>query len=263
VSTVDVDGTRLDTRVHAGDRDLPAIVFLHEGVGCIELWRSFPEDVRVASDGPTTILYSRAGYGHSGPAALPRPVGYMHDEADRVLPAVLDRLGIERCVLVGHSDGASIALLAAGGAARTASRVAGLVLIAPHVFVEDATIEAIEAAREAFLNADLRRRLARYHDDVDGAFWGWNDVWLSPGFRGWDITDRLAEITCPVALVQGRADPYGTSAQLDAIAAGVRGPVDQTMIVGVGHAPHVEAPGPTVAATVALLREVATRSGRP
>ena len=263
MSTVDVDGTRLDTRVRAGDRELPALVFLHEGVGCIELWRSFPEDVCVATGGPTSVVYSRAGYGHSGPAALPRPVGYMHDEADRVLPAVLDRLGIDRCILIGHSDGASIALLAAGGAERTASRVAGVVLIAPHVFVEDVTIEAIEAAREAYLNTDLRRRLARYHDDVDAAFWGWNDVWLSPGFRSWDITDRLATITCPVALVQGRADPYGTTAQLDAIAAGVRGPVAQTLIDDVGHAPHIEAPTPTIAATVALVSEIATPSGRP
>jgi pimeloyl-ACP methyl ester carboxylesterase len=263
VSVVDVDGTRLDTRVHAGDRDLAAIVFLHEGVGCIELWRSFPQEVRVASGGPTTILYSRAGYGHSDPAVLPRPVTYMHDEADRVLPEILDRFDVERCVIVGHSDGASIALLAAGGAAHTASRIAGLVLLAPHVFVEDVTIDAIEAAREAYLHSHLRRRLARYHDHVDNAFYGWNDVWLSPGFRSWDITDRLATITCPVALVQGRADPYGTTAQLDAIAAGVRGPVDRTVIDGVGHAPHVEAPELTVAATVALIREVATRSGRP
>ena len=258
MSAVDVDGIRLDTRLHAGEGDLPALVFLHEGVGCIELWRSFPDDVRAATGAPTTVAYSRAGYGHSGPAALPRPVEYMHDEADRVLPAVLDRLGVDRCVLIGHSDGASIALLAAGGGARTASRVAGLVLIAPHVFVEEVTIDAIEAAREAYLNTDLRRRLARYHDDVDGAFWGWNDVWLSPGFRSWDITDRLGTITCPVALIQGRADPYGTTAQLDSIAAGVRGPVAQTVIDDVGHAPHIEAPQPTVAATVALITRVAT-----
>ena len=259
---IEVDGVRLDTWVEVGGAERPALVFLHEGVGCIELWRSFPDDVRAASGGPTSVVYSRAGYGHSDPAALPRPVGYMHDEADRVLPAVLDRLGIERCVLVGHSDGASIALLAAGGAARTASRVAGLVLIAPHVIVEDATIDAIEAAREAYLNTDLRRRLARYHDDVDNAFWGWNDVWLSPAFRDWDITNRLREITCPVALVQGRADPYGTTAQLDAIAAAVSGPVDQTVIDGVGHAPHVEAPSAPRAAPGARGCPVARSSGR-
>jgi pimeloyl-ACP methyl ester carboxylesterase len=259
VSTVEVDGSRLDTRVHAGDRDLPALVFLHEGVGCIALWRSFPEEVRVASGDPMTVLYSRAGYGHSDPVALPRPVTYMHDEADRVLPEILDHFDVERCVLIGHSDGASIALLAAGGMARTASRIAGLVLLAPHVFVEDVTIHAIEAARNMYRTTDLRRRLARYHDHVDTAFWGWNDVWLSPGFRGWDITDRLEGITCPVALVQGRTDEYGTTAQLDAIAAGVRGPVDLTVIDGVGHAPHLEAREQTVAATVEIINRVATR----
>ena len=261
MSTVDVDGIRLDTRLRAGHRELPSLVFLHEGVGCIELWRSFPEDVRDATGGPTTILYSRAGYGHSDPAVLPRPVTYMHDEADRVLPEILDRFDVERCVIIGHSDGASIAMLAAGGGERTASRIAGLVLLAPHVFVEDLTIASIAAARDAYRTTDLRQRLARYHDHVDNAFYGWNDVWLSPAFRSWDITDRLAAVACPVALVQGRADEYGTQAQLDAISAGVGGPVEQTLIDGAGHAPHLEAREQTVAATVALVDRVAADAG--
>ena len=256
MSVVEVDGTRLDTCLHAGDGILPAMVFLHEGVGCIELWRSFPEEVRVASGGPTTLLYSRAGYGHSDPALLPRRVTYMHDEADRVLPEVLDRFEIGRCVIIGHSDGASIALLAAGGGPRTASRIVGLVLLAPHVFVEDLTIASIARARETYRTTDLRQRLARYHDHVDNAFYGWNDVWLSPAFRAWDISDRLAAVSCPVAVVQGRRDEYGTPAQVDAIAAGVAGPVVQTLIDGVGHAPHLEAREQTVAATVALIRRV-------
>lgn len=253
---VDVDGVRLDTRHQPGDPDAPALVFLHEGVGCIELWRSFPDDVREAVGHPVTIVYSRAGYGHSGPTALPRPTTYMHDEADRVVPAMLDRFDIERCVLVGHSDGASIALLTAGGEPRTASRVAGLVLLAPHVFVEEVSVASIAAARERYRTTDLRTRLARYHDHVDNAFYGWNDAWLSPEFRDWNISDRLPAVTCPVAIIQGTADEYGTPAQLDAIEACVSGPVERTLIDGVGHTPHLEAPEPTLAATVALVARI-------
>ena len=155
-------------------------MFLHEGLGSIELWRSFPDAVREGAGGPATLVYSRAGYGRSGPAVLPRPVTYMHHEADVVLPAVLDRFAIDRPVLVGHSDGASIALLHAGAG----HPVRGLVLLAPHVFVEDVSVASIADARRDFETTGLRDRLARYHDDVDAAFRGWNDVWLSPEFRG-------------------------------------------------------------------------------
>ena len=168
--------------------------------------------------GRRVVTYSRAGYGRSGPAALPRPVSYMHHEADVVLPALLDGLGIERPVLVGHSDGASIALLHAGAG----RPVAGLVLLAPHVVVEDVSVASIAAARDAYATTDLRDRLARYHDDVDATFRGWNDVWLSPAFRSWDITDRLPAIDAPVLVIQGEDDPYGTTRQVDLIAAGVQ-----------------------------------------
>jgi pimeloyl-ACP methyl ester carboxylesterase len=177
----------------------------------------------------------------------------MHNEADVVLPDVLARLGVQRPVLVGHSDGASIALLYAGNAAYGAA-VAGLVLLAPHVFVEAVSVEGIRAARGAYVHGKLRERLSRNHADVDGAFWGWNDIWLAPEFRSWNICDRLPAITCPVLVVQGEADDYGTPAQLAAIEAGVAGPVTTVLLPGVGHAPHLEAPDATLATIASFVR---------
>jgi pimeloyl-ACP methyl ester carboxylesterase len=167
----------------------------------------------------------------------------MHDEA-RVLRALLAERGIERPVLVGHSDGASIAIIAAG----SGLPVTSMVLIAPHVFVEDRSITGIEAARDAYETGDLRARLARHHDDVDAAFRGWNDVWLSPAFRSWDITSYLPSIACRVLLVQSADDPYGTLAQLDAIESGVRGPVERLVLPGDSHSPHVARPDQVVEA---------------
>jgi pimeloyl-ACP methyl ester carboxylesterase len=225
-------------------------VFLHEGLGSIGLWRSFPADVHRACGQPETVVYSRQGYGRSDPITIPRPVTYMHDEADEVLPAVLARCGITSPILVGHSDGASIALLYAGGG----GVVDGLVLLAPHVFVEDRSIAGIEAARRSYRDGDLAGRIARHHEDPDGMFRGWNDVWLSPEFRSWNIENRLDGVTCPVLLVQGDADPYGTLAQLDAIERRVRGECSRVVLPGVGHAPHIEAPEETLAAVGAFLR---------
>jgi pimeloyl-ACP methyl ester carboxylesterase len=253
---VDVGGVALDVEHTVGPR--PALVFLHEGLGSIGLWRSFPQDVREACGDRELLVYSRRGYGHSAAASLPRPVSYMHDEADDVLPAVLERFGIEVPVLVGHSDGASIALLYAG----TGRSVRALVLLAPHVFVEDRSITGIEAARRSFLEGDLATRLARHHDDPDATFGGWNDVWLSPAFRSWNIENRLPAITCPVLLVQGDADPYGSVAQLDAIERGVAGPCRRIVLRGVGHAPHAEAPADTLAVVTEFVREVSRGSRR-
>ncbi len=247
-----IDGVDLDVSwmpaEPAGDR--PPLVFLHEGLGSIAQWRSFPADLRAALGAPAALVYSRAGYGRSGPATSPRPVSYMHHEADVVLPALLADFGLEAPVLVGHSDGASIALLYAGGS----RPVTGLVLLAPHVFVEPVTLAAIEAAREAFATSDLRDRLAKYHDDPESTFRGWNDVWLSPGFRTWDIRDRLAAITSPILIVQGEQDPYGTTAQLDAVAEGASAPVARALLPEVGHAPHLEAPEATLAAVTEFVR---------
>jgi pimeloyl-ACP methyl ester carboxylesterase len=252
MTLVDVGGTALDVEHTPAAPDAPRsapLVFLHAGLGSIGLWRSFPADVRRACGEPETVVYSRQGHGRSAAITSPRPVTYMHDEADEVLPAVLDRFGVSSPILVGHSDGASIALLYAGGG----GAVEGLVLLAPHVFVEDRSIEGIEAARRSYREGALASRIGRHHDDPDGMFRGWNDAWLSPEFRSWNIEDRLGGVACPVLLVQGDADPYGTLAQLDAIERGVRGQCTRVVLPGVGHAPHLEAADDTVAAVVAFI----------
>jgi len=233
----------------------PAVVLLHEGLGCIAMWRDVPAALQEAT-GRRVVAYSRAGYGHSLPVALPRPVTYMHDEADEALPALLAQLGIEAPVLVGHSDGASIALL-------YRRPVTARVVLAPHVIVEDISVASIAAARTAYETTDLRAKLARYHDDVDVAFRGWNDVWLSPEFRAWDITGRLAAITEPVLAIQGEADAYGTLRQLDLIEAGVSGPFERLVVPGIGHAPHLEAPDLVLPAIIEFLTRLPSPTGHP
>jgi len=228
-----VDGHEIE--ISRIDGAAPTLVFLHEGLGSVSAWRDFP--ARVAERTKLgAMIYSRWGYGKSDPVTLPRPLTYMHDEA-RVLPELLDSTAIESAILVGHSDGASIALLAAGH-----PRVRGLVLFAPHVFVEDVSVTSIEAARIAYETTDLRSKLARHHADVDGAFWGWNRAWLDPGFRAWNIESCLPLVRVPTLLVQGRDDPYGTLAQLDAIERGVSAPVTRLVLDRCGHAPHRDHP---------------------
>jgi pimeloyl-ACP methyl ester carboxylesterase len=224
--------------------DRAPLVFLHEGLGSVGLWRDFPATVRAALDEPATLIYSRAGYGRSAPVTEPRPLRFMHDEALTVLPALLDRCDVERPVLIGHSDGASIAIIHAGAG----HPVSGLVLIAPHVFVEAVTIAGIEAADAAFRAGPLRDRLARHHADVDATFHGWAGAWLAPEFRTWNIEDSLGGIECPVLAIQGDADGFGTLAQIDAIAAGVKGPFTPLVLPGAGHAPHFDAPEAVVQA---------------
>jgi pimeloyl-ACP methyl ester carboxylesterase len=213
------------------------LVFLHEGLGSIDLWRGVPDDVRSRLGDRDVLVYARHGHGRSAAAHLPRPVTYMHHEADVVLPALLAVLDIERPWLIGHSDGASIALLHAGAD----HDVAGIVCLAPHVFVEPESIAGIAAARDQFDATDMGARMRKYHADPEQTFRGWNDVWLSPPFSEWNIEDRLPAIEAPVLLVQGTDDQYGTFAQLDAIERGVSGPVEQRRIVGAGHSPHLDA----------------------
>ncbi len=235
---LDADGRRLEYRwIAARNRRLPPLVFLHEGLGSVSLWRDVP-DALAAATGAGALVYSRAGYGASDPVPLPRPVRYMHDEGLETLPAVLDAAGFERAVLVGHSDGASIAIIHAGGAPDRA-RVAGLILEAPHVFCEDLSVTSIDQARVAYETTDLRARLQRHHgDNVDVAFWGWNRVWLDPAFRHWNIEEYLPRITAPTLVIQGADDEYGTAAQYEAVARQVAGPCEVRVLPRCGHSPH-------------------------
>ena len=191
------------------------------------------------------LVYSRAGYGRSSPAALPRATDYMHVEALTVLPALLDRLGIVDPVLVGHSDGASIALLHAGSGRRP---VRALVALAPHVFVEDMSIAGIAEVRRQYDTTDLRERLARRHADPDAAFRGWTDIWLAPAFRSWNIEACLPGLRCPLLMIQGRDDEYGSAAQLDAIERQVGGKVERIELADCRHSPHRDQPEATLAA---------------
>jgi len=216
----------------AGDR--PTLVFLHEGLGSVALWKRFPAEV-VAATGCGALVYSRYGYGKSDRLDAPHAVDYMHREALDVLPAILDQLGIDSPVLIGHSDGASIALIHAGAGKRP---VRGVVAMAPHVFVEDITVKSIAAAKATFQNTDLAERLGRYHDDAVSTFWGWNDIWLHPDFLRWNIEAFLPGVKCPLLLIQGEDDQYGTAAQVEAIARQVSGPVETLMLPDCAHSPH-------------------------
>ncbi|MEQ8504567.1 MAG: alpha/beta hydrolase [Rhodospirillales bacterium] len=218
----------------------PALVFLHEGLGCVDMWRGVPEKIS-ALTGLPAFAYSRFGYGRSDGADLPRPTDYHAPEAYEVLPAVLDAAGIKAAVLIGHSDGGTIALMAAGRDAR----IKGIVTMAAHVFNEDVTIRGIRDARKAWQETALRDKLRRYHgDNVETAFFGWNDTWLTDEFRQWNVEHCLAAVTCPVLVVQGADDQYGTEQQVQAIAGGVSGRAEALILPKCGHSPHLEAPEP-------------------
>jgi pimeloyl-ACP methyl ester carboxylesterase len=241
---VDIAHLKLECVRIGVDRPGPTLVFLHEGLGSVSLWRDFPRRVADATTLPA-LVYSRAGYGRSTVRAQARTPHYMHDEALVTLPALLDALGIVDPVLIGHSDGASIALIHAGAKIRP---VRALVAMAPHVFVEARSIAGIEQAGLAYQTTDLRAKLGRHHADVDSAFRGWNDIWLSPAFRDWNIESFLPGIACPLLLIQGRGDEYGTLAQLDAIERQVRGRVGRVELPECGHSPHRDQPQATLAA---------------
>ena len=241
---IDAAGHRLECARIAGGRDAPTLVFLHEGLGSTKMWKDFPARVAAATGCPV-LVYSRPGYGRSSPAALPRGPDYMHLEALTILPALLDRLGIDRPVLIGHSDGASIALIHAGCGGRP---VRALVALAPHVFVEPISLASIAQAGTTYRTTDLRARLARYHTDPDAAFRGWNDIWLAPSFRDWNIESCLPGVHCPVLLIQGRHDQYGSAAQLDAIERQAGGDVARLELADCRHSPHRDQPEATLAA---------------
>jgi pimeloyl-ACP methyl ester carboxylesterase len=216
----------------------PTLVTLHEGLGCVGMWGDFPDKLAAAT-GCGVFVYSRAGYGKSSAVTLPRPLDYMTDEARISLPRLLERIGFQRGVLVGHSDGASIATIYAGS--HQDHRVRGLVLMAPHFIVEDVSVTSIAEAREAYKTGDLRARLAKYHPNVDVAFRGWNDVWLDNDFRAWDISEELAYIRVPVLIVQGEDDQYGTVRQIEIAQEECYCPVDVALLPGVKHNPAREA----------------------
>jgi pimeloyl-ACP methyl ester carboxylesterase len=221
----------------------PTIVMLHEGLGSVGLWGDFPEKLQAAT-GVGVFAYSRVGYGASTPAKLPRPLDYMHLEALDVLPKLLDAIGFRRGLLVGHSDGASIAAIYAG--AHQDHRVQGIALIAPHFVVEDISVTSIAEIKTAYETTNLKEKLARWHKDVDNAFYGWNGAWLDPTFRNWDISEYLAYIRVPIAILQGVDDEYGTMRQVEIAQEECYCPVDVTLIPGAGHQPHREAPGATL-----------------
>lgn len=233
-------GLSLETRwVGPPPEAAPTLVFLHEGLGSVSMWRDFPDRLAERT-GCGALIYSRAGYGKSDPAPLPKPVRFMHDEAE-ILREVLTQAKIRDCILVGHSDGASIALIYAGS--RPAVGLKGLILEAPHVFPELHGLASITKIGELYRTSDLRDRLARHHGaNVDIAFRGWREVWLNPEFRAWNIEEYLPRITVPILILQGEDDEYGTWKQVEAIERQAGGPVDAVGLANCGHSPHREQP---------------------
>jgi pimeloyl-ACP methyl ester carboxylesterase len=236
-------------------RDAPLLVFLHEGLGSLAMWKDFPQQLCDAA-GCRGLVYSRPGYGRSTPRAAEEAWGldFMHRQAQEVLPALLAALNIDTAAeppwLFGHSDGGSIALL---HAADCPQRVAGAIVVAPHILVEDLSVTSIAKAREAYLQTDLRRRLARYHDEPDSAFWGWNDIWLHPPFRQWSIEEEIAAIHCPLLAVQGLDDEYGTLEQIR----GIQRRLPHTELLELadcGHSPHRDQAAALIAAVTRFMQ---------
>jgi pimeloyl-ACP methyl ester carboxylesterase len=244
--TVELPGGRVEYEDVPATRASAPLLFLHEGLGSVGLWRGFHRRIAAAT-GRRAVAYSRLGHGFSDLPAEKRMPRFMHDEAADGIPALCDALDLERPVLVGHSDGASIALLRAA-----AADVRGLVVLAPHVFVEELGLDGIAQARQAYVEGDLRAKMARHHRDADVTFWNWNDVWLDDAFRDWDIRPELSGIACPVLGVQGTADRYGTMAHVEAVRDAAAAPVE-LRVLDCGHSPHLERPEATDGAVTAFL----------
>lgn len=260
MSFVEVLGRSLECQlIPAHQIDRPTLVFLHEGLGSVAMWRDFP--ARVAQlTGCRTLLWSRTGYGQSSPLPAPRTARYMHEEALDVMPALFDRLGIERPVLIGHSDGGSIALIHAGA---YPERVAGLVVLAPHEFVEEKTLAGIRQAGELYAASDWRTRLERYQRDPDAAFYAWHDIWTSPAFRDWNIEEYLPALRCPVLAIQGEDDEYATMRQIEVIAEAVGAgcDVDLLRLADCRHSPHRDQTGAVLAAITGFLARLPLAGG--
>ncbi|MFZ7125978.1 MAG: alpha/beta fold hydrolase [Desulfobacterales bacterium] len=242
VRTLSVGGTER--------RDRPVMVFLHEGLGCIEFWRDFPERM-VQRTGLDAVVYDRRGYGKSSPVTAPREKDYLHREANEELPRLLEALSIDRIIPVGHSDGGTIALLYAASFGR---RVEAVVTLAAHVFVEPLTLDGIRETVERYQTGDLKERLSRYHGQkTEWVFHSWADTWLSDGFRDWNIESFLPQIGCPVLVIQGEDDEYGGREQVEAITSGIGASALPLLVPGCGHSPHLEAPGAVVDETAHFI----------
>ncbi len=259
-SDILIDGQRLETAWWGPAPDAaPTLVLLHEGLGCVALWRDFPALLQAAT-GCGVFAYSRLGYGQSDPVERPRPMTYMHDEALRILPQVLDHIGVRNAITIGHSDGGSIAAIHAGGTRD--KRLTGVVMMAAHFFVEELNIASIAQIKHTYETTDLRSRMARYHRDVDGAFYGWNDAWLDPRFRAFDIIRYLEAIQVPILGLQGEDDPYGSPAQLHVLQRHVGVPAEIWEIPDARHAPHLEAKDDTIATIAAFIKNRLQDSNR-
>lgn len=250
-----IDGKHIEFRTVPGDGHRPWLVFLHEGLGSVSLWRDFPEKV-ARRTGCRALIYSRIGYGQSDGLDTPRTPRFMHEEAEGMLPKILAALSIERPILVGHSDGASIALVFASVAS---NRVRAVIAMAPHVMVEPISVESIAKIAETYQATDLRARLARHHKHVDDAFYGWARTWLSPPFRNWSIVEEISRLACPALLIQGVDDEYGTLAQLDAIERVAKGPVQRLALANCGHSPHRDQEVTVVDAIAAFVEKQGSR----
>jgi len=239
---------------HANDGDGPTLVFLHEALGSIGQWKGFPEDLSAACGRPA-LVYERQGHGRSSPLTLPRANDYLRHEAEVVLPAVLAAAGIERPVVFGHSDGATIALRYA---AAFPQRTAACIALAPHVMIEEATLAGIRAADREPGAGEVRRRLARYHGERTEDLWrAWAETWLRPGFDGCELRDRLPFIAAPTLVIQGADDAYGSLEQVTLIAEKAAGPVETLLLPGCGHAPQLEKRAEVIAAAADFLRRLA------
>ena len=248
-----IEGRRIEYRMIPGDAlAQPTLVFLHEGLGCVGLWRDFPDKI-AARLGARALIYSRFGYGQSDGILAKRTSRFMHEEALKVLPALLDQMGIADPLLVGHSDGASIAIIHAAAAERP---VSGLALMAPHVFVEQVCVDSIAHIRDTYCTGPLKSRLAKYHARVDDAFLGWADIWLEPEFRQWSIEGLVAGVEVPMLLIQGRDDEYGTLEQLDRIEARARVPTVRLELDRCGHSPYRDQEAAVADAIVAFAKDV-------
>jgi pimeloyl-ACP methyl ester carboxylesterase len=253
-------GKRLEAVAYGPPPDLaPTVLMLHEGLGCVALWRDFPQRLAAAT-GWGVFAYSRAGYGGSERVDLPRPLDYMSREARFSLPAVIAAIGFRRGILLGHSDGASIATIYAGE--HSDERIQGLVLMAPHLFTEEAGLASIAEARRAYDTDHLRAKLAKYHAHVDIAFRGWNGAWLDPEFKAWNIEDAVGRWRIPALVIQGVDDQYGTLAQIRSIEARSPAPVKSLVLEACRHSPHVDQPDATLEAIAGFCAKLAKADAR-